>query len=84
VKLVKQLLFVLGSIIVAVFVARLAVALFVQPGFDEATVLTAVVFVGAFLVTFTGLLLAGMAFLVETSLTQSEKRKPDQISWNWY
>jgi len=50
----------------------------------EATVLTVVVFVGVFLVTFSGLLFAGMAFSVETTLTRSQKRTPDQISWNWY
>lgn len=50
----------------------------------EPRVVTVVVFVGVFLVTFAGLLFAGMAFLVETSLTRSEKRAPDQISWNWY
>ena len=51
---------------------------------NEPRILSIVVFVGVFLVTFTALLLLGMAFLVETSLTQSAKRMPDQISWNWY
>lgn len=51
---------------------------------NQSRILTVVVFVGVFLVTFTGLLFAGMAFLVETSLTRAQKRTPDQISWNWY
>ncbi len=83
-RILKQLMFALASLFVAILVARFAVALSIQPGFGGAPVLTVVVFVGAFLVTFTGLLLAGMAFLVETSLTRREKRTPDQISWNWY
>ncbi len=81
VRILKQLTFTLAAVFVAGLLARLAAAMFTR---NEPAVLTVVVFVGVFLVTFTGLLLAGMAFLVETSLTRSEKRTPDQISWNWY
>jgi hypothetical protein len=80
VRILKRLTFALAAVLVAVLSARGAAALFI----NEPRVLTVVVFVGVFLVTFTGLLLAGMAFLVETSLTRREKRIPDQISWDWY
>jgi hypothetical protein len=81
VRILKQLTFAVAAVFLAGVLARLAAVLFLV---NAPTVLTVVVFVGVFLVTFTGLLLAGMAFLVETSLTRSEKRTPDQISWNWY
>lgn len=81
VRILKQLTFALAAVFVAGLLARLAAALFTV---NEPKVLTVVVFVGVFLVTFTGFLLAGIAFLVETSLARSQKRTPDQISWNWY
>lgn len=81
VRILKQFTFALAALFVAGLLARLAAAAFMlnQPKF-----LAMVVFAGVFLVTFTGLLFAGIAFLVETSLTRSQKRTPDQISWNWY
>lgn len=51
---------------------------------NQPKILSMVVSVGVFLVTFAGLLFVGMALLVETCLTRSQKRSPDQISWNWY
>ncbi|MGE5112127.1 MAG: hypothetical protein ACM3JB_14790 [Acidobacteriaceae bacterium] len=80
-RILKQVTFVLAAVFVAGLLSRSAAALFMR---NEPTVLTAVLFVGVFLVAFTGLLFAGMAFLVETSLTRRQKRTPDQISWNWY
>jgi hypothetical protein len=81
VRILKQLTYTLAAIFVAGLFARLAANAFML---KESRVLTLVVLAGVFLVTFAGLLLAGMAFLLETSLTRSEKRAPDQISWNWY
>ncbi len=81
VRILRQITFALAAVLVAGLLARLATAMSMV---NQPTALTVVVFVGVFLVTFTGLLLAGMAFLVETSLTRSRKRTPDQISWNWY
>ena len=81
VRILKRLTFALAAAFVGGLLARLAAAPFML---HEATVLTVVVFVGVFLVTFSGLLFAGMAFSVETTLTRSQKRTPDQISWNWY
>ncbi len=81
VRILKQLAFALAAVSVAGFLARLAAAMFML---NEPMVLTVVVFVGVFLITLAGLLFAGMAFLVETSLTRTQKRTPDQISWNWY
>lgn len=80
-RILKQITFALAALFIAGLLARLAANAFVL---KEPRALTVVVFVGVFLVTFTGLLLAGMVFLVETSLTRSEKRAPDQVSWNWY
>lgn len=80
-RILKQLTFALAAVFVAGFLARSAAAAFML---KEPRVVTVVVFVGVLLVTFAGLFFAGMAFLVETSLTRREKRAPDQISWNWY
>ncbi len=80
VRILKQLTFALAAMFAAGLFARMAAAMLL----NQSTVLTMVVFVGVFLVTFTGLLFAGMAFSVETSLTRSSKRTPDQVSWNWY
>lgn len=81
VRILKQLTFALAALCVAGVLGRLAATTFLP---NQPRALGVVVFVGVFLVTFTGLLFAGMAFLVETSLTRSEKQAPDQISWNWY
>ncbi len=83
-RTLKRLTFALAALFVAVLLARLAVALSVQPELSGAAALSIIVFVGVFLVTFGGILCAGMAFMVETSLTRHEKPTPDRISWNWY
>lgn len=80
-RILKQLTFALAAVFVAGLFARFAAATFML---NEPKALNVVVSAGVFLVTLTGLLFAGMAFLVETSLTRREKRTPDQISWNWY
>ena len=81
VRILKRFTFALAALVLAALSARGAATMFML---NEPKALSIVVFVGVFLVTFTALLLLGMAFLVETSLTQSAKRMPDQISWNWY